>query len=70
MAWFDPTRAWPVFMTFTRGRQQDQKPLFTVRAVVFANGVLDRLTVDTGLVQITADLQALEMHKQPVCPRS
>jgi hypothetical protein len=64
------TRAWPVFMTFTRGRQQDQKPLFTVRAVVFANGVLDRLTVDTGLVQITADLQALEMHKQPVCPRS
>lgn len=64
------TRAWPVFMTFTRGRQQDQKPLFTVRAMIFANGVLDRLTVDTGLVQVTADLQALEMHKQPVCPRS
>ncbi|MBS0547103.1 MAG: DUF1849 family protein [Proteobacteria bacterium] len=64
------TKAWPVFMTFTKARQQDEKPLFTVKAVVFANGVLDRLTVDTGLVQITADLQSLEMHKPPVCPRS
>lgn len=64
------TKAWPVFMTFTRGRRQDQKPLFSVKAVVFANGVLDRLTVDTGLVQVAADLQTLEMHKPPVCPRS
>jgi hypothetical protein len=64
------TKAWPVFMTFTRGRQQNQKPLFTVRAVVFANGVLDRLTVDTGLVQVTADLQELKMGTVPVCPRS
>lgn len=63
-------KAWPIFMTFTKGRHQDQKPLFTVKAMVFANGVLDRLTVDTGLVQVTADLQALEMHKAPVCPRS
>ncbi len=64
------TKAWPVFMTFTRGRRQDQKPLFTVKGVVFANGVLDRLTVDTGLVQVTADLQELKMGTIPVCPRS
>jgi hypothetical protein len=64
------TKAWPVFMTFTRGRQQDQKPLFSVKTVVFANGVLDRLTVDTGLVQVSADLQELKMGTAPVCPRS
>jgi len=59
-----------VFMTFTRGRQQDQKPLFSLKTVVFANGVLDRLTVDTGLVQVSADLQELKMGTAPVCPRS
>jgi hypothetical protein len=63
-------KSWPVFMTFTRGRQQDQRPLFTVAALVFENGVLDRLTIDTGLVTVTADLQALEMRPVPTCPRS
>ena len=63
-------KSWPVFMTFTRGRQQDQRPLFTVNALVFDNGVLDRLTVETGLLSVTADLQALEMRPAPVCPRS
>lgn len=63
-------KAWPVFMTFTRGRQQTQKPLFSVKGVVFANGVLDRLTVDTGMVQVTADLQELKLGTSPVCPRS
>ena len=63
-------KSWPVFMTFTRGRQQDQRPLFTVSALVFNNGVLDRLTVETGLLSVTADLQALEMRTAPVCPRS
>ncbi|MFO1162710.1 MAG: DUF1849 family protein [Reyranellaceae bacterium] len=62
--------SWPVFMSFTRGRQQDQRPLFTVQALVYENGVLDRLTVETGLVSVTADLQALEMRPTPVCPRS
>jgi len=37
---------------------------------VFDNGVLDRLTVETGLVTVTADLQALEMRPLPNCPRS
>ena len=63
-------KSWPVFMNFTRGRQQDQKPLFSVSALVFDNGVLDRLTVETGLLSVTADLASLEMHKVPVCPRS
>ena len=63
-------KSWPVFMTFTRGRQQDTRPLFTVGALVFDNGVLDRLTIDTGLVTVAADLQALEMRPVPVCPRS
>ena len=62
--------SWPVFISFTRGRQQDQRPLFTVNALVFENGVLDRLTIDTGLVTVTADLQSLEMRPVPSCPRS
>jgi hypothetical protein len=66
-----PGTSWPVFMTFTRGReQQQQRPLFTVSTQVFDSGVLDHLTVETGLVSITADLQSLEMRKAPVCPRS
>jgi hypothetical protein len=62
-------KSWPVFMNFSRGNQ-DQKPLFSVNALVFDNGVLDRLTVETGLLTVTADLASLEMHKAPVCPRS
>ena len=65
-----PGKSWPVLMTFTRGRTQQQRPLFTVSAQVFESGVLDHLTVDTGLVTVTADLQSLEMRKPPVCPRS
>jgi hypothetical protein len=61
-------KSWAVDMAFTRGRQ-DERPLFTVRSLVFDNGVLDRLTVDTGLLSVTADLQALEMRPAPSCPR-
>lgn len=64
------SQSWPVFMTFTPGRNQDQRPLFSVSAKVFNTGVLDRLTVDTGLLKVTADLQSLEMHKAPTCPGS
>jgi len=65
-----PGKSWPVSMTFTRGREQQQRPLFTVSAQVFDSGVLDHLTVETGLMIITADLQSLEMRAPPVCPRS
>jgi hypothetical protein len=63
-------KSFPVSMSFTRGARQDQKPLFTVTALVWESGVLDRLTVDTGLVSVTADLQSLEMRTTPNCPRS
>jgi hypothetical protein len=65
-----PGRAWPVLMSFTRGRDQQQRPLFTLKTQLFDSGVLDRLTVDTGLVTVAADLTALEMRKPPSCPRS
>jgi hypothetical protein len=65
-----PGRSWPVFMSFTRGRDQQQRPLFTLKTQLFDSGVLDRLTVETGLVTVTADLTALEMRKPPTCPRS
>jgi hypothetical protein len=65
-----PGRSWPVSMSFTRGRDQQQRPLFTLRTQLFESGVLDRLTVDTGLVTVTGDLTALEMRKPPTCPRS
>jgi len=63
-------KSWPVFMNFSRGRNQDTRPIFSVTALVFENGVLDRLTVDTGLLSVTADLASLEMRKAPVCPRA
>jgi hypothetical protein len=63
-------RSWPISMTFTRGRRQDQLPLFRVDTLVFDNGVFDRLTIATGLVDVTADLQGLEMHPVPACPRT
>ena len=65
-----PGRSWPVFMSFTRGRDQQQRPLFTLKTQLFDSGVLDRLTIETGLVTVTADLAALEMRKPPSCPRS
>lgn len=63
-------KSWPVSLTFTRGRQQQTLPLFTVSALVWDSGILDRLTVDTGLVSVTADIQSLELRKAPNCPRS
>ena len=65
-----PGKSWPVFMNFSRGRNQDTKPIFSVTALVFENGVLDRLTVETGLLSVTADLASLEMRKAPVGPRA
>jgi len=65
-----PGKSWPVLMSFTPGREQQQKPLFTVSARIFESGILDRLTVETGVATVTADLQVLEMRKPPSCPRS
>jgi len=65
-----PGRSWPLMMSFTRGRDQQQRPLFMLKTQLFDSGVLDRLTVETGLVTVTADLTSLEMRKPPTCPRS
>src|SRR5437899_4521932 len=57
------TRSWAVLMIFKRAREEDQKPLLSVRARLFNSGILDRLTVDAGVVTVMADLQTLEMHE-------
>jgi hypothetical protein len=63
-----PGKSWPVVMSFTRGREPQPKPLFIVSAQIFESGILDRLTVETGMATVTADLLALEMRKAPSCP--
>jgi hypothetical protein len=60
-------RSWPVQMTFTRGANEQQKPLFAFKARLFESGVLDHVTVDTDVVTVTADLKALEMYPAPSC---
>ena len=62
------TQFWPVQMIFRRNGPAEQKPLFSMSAKLFESGVLDRVTVDAGVVTLAADLQALEMHKEPACP--
>jgi hypothetical protein len=62
-------RSWAVSMRFTRGRSEQQKPLFTLSAQIFESGVLDRLTAETDMAVVTADLQALEMREPPTCPQ-
>ncbi len=58
---------WPISVVGRRTSEKVQKPLFSLRAKIYESGVLDRLTVDAGVATITADLEALEMHKKPDC---
>jgi hypothetical protein len=60
---------WPVSMTFTRLGQDTAAPLFSMRAKLYNSGVLDRLTVDAGIISMMADMQDLEMHERPSCPK-
>jgi hypothetical protein len=62
-----PGKSWPVLLSFTRNGVPPQKPLFTVSTQLFDSGVVDLLTVEAGMVTVTADLQALEMHRPPTC---
>jgi hypothetical protein len=62
-------KSWPISLRFTRGRAEDQRPLFTVTALIFDSGILDRLTINTAMVTVTADLLSLELRKPPSCPR-
>lgn len=61
-------RSWPLLATVTRAGQSDDKALLSLKARIFASGVLDRLTIDAGPVTVAAYLQALEMHPIPTCP--
>ena len=61
--------SWAASMSFTRGKNQEQNPLFTISAQVFESGILDRLTVEAPMATVTADLLTLEMRKPPGCPR-
>jgi hypothetical protein len=58
---------WAISATVAHAPEQAQKPLFLLHARIFESGVLDRLTIATGVFSVTADLEALEMHKAPVC---
>lgn len=65
-----PGKSWAASMTFTRAGNQEQKPLFTISAQLFESGILDRLTVDTPMVTVTADLLSLEIRKPPTCSKA
>jgi hypothetical protein len=62
------TQFWPVSMAFTRLGQDTKDPLFSMHAKIYNSGVLDRMTVDAGIVSVMADLQTLDMHDVPACP--
>lgn len=59
-------RVWPVRLSFTPARQ-NARPLFAVSLLLHERGFLDRLSVDTGLVAVTADLVALDPLERPDC---
>lgn len=59
---------WPVSLTFTRLGSETKDPLFSMRAKMYSSGVLDRMTVDAGIISVMADLQTLKMHETPTCP--
>lgn len=60
-----PGQSWPLRLSFTRGTRDKQ--LFTLTARLFGSGVLDYVTVDAGLVAVSADLKALRMYPPPNC---
>lgn len=61
--------AWPVALTFTRGGPAGRQ-LFKVTLMIHEGGVLDRLTISTGLVTASAELVAFKPLPRPSCPTS
>ena len=59
--------AWPVEITFARS---DGRQLFTVLLLLHEGGVLDRLTISTGLLTASADLVDFKPLPRPSCPTS
>jgi hypothetical protein len=60
---------WSISVIGKRAAEKAPKPLFSLRARIFESGVLDRLTIDAGMATVTADIEALEMHKAPDCSK-
>jgi hypothetical protein len=70
----DPVRlpegpAWPIELAFTRP-EGNTRPLFSVLALLHEGGILDRLTINTGLIAASADLVGLSLLPRPTCPTS
>jgi hypothetical protein len=61
--------AWPVEITFARAGAAG-RPLFTVTLLLHERGVLDRLTINTGLIAASADLVGFKPLPRPDCPTS
>lgn len=64
-----PGTVWPVELAFTRARTPD-RPLFNLTLLLHEGGVLDRLTINTGLIAASADLVAFKPLPRPECPNS
>jgi hypothetical protein len=62
-------KAWPVEIAFTRPRAPE-RPLFALTLLLHEGGVLDRLTINTGLIAASADLVAFKPLPRPECPNS
>jgi hypothetical protein len=61
--------AWPIELAFTRP-EGNTRPLFSVLALLHEGGILDRLTINTGLIAASADLVSLSLLPRPTCPTS
>lgn len=59
--------AWPVEISFTRA---GGRALFTVTLLIHEAGILDRLTINTGLIAASADLVTFTPFPRPECPTS
>lgn len=64
-----PGTTWPVEIAFTRPRAPE-RPLFSLTLLMHEGGVLDRLTITTGLIAASADLVAFKPLPRPECPNS
>jgi hypothetical protein len=62
-------QVWPVEIAFTRA-QAPERPLFSLTLLLHEGGVLDRLTINTGLIVASADLVQLKPLPRPDCPTS
>ncbi len=60
---------WPVEIRFSR-TGANARPLFTVTLLLHEGGVLDRLTVNTGLLAASVDLVSFKPLPRPDCPTS